>query len=109
MNFEEAGSDQVRRFFFDNALLWMRDYHFDGLRLDAVHEFMDRSALHFMEQLSAEVEVASATLGRRLVLIAESDLNDPRIVTPREACGYGMDAQWSDDFHHALFTILTPD
>ena len=109
MNFEEAGSDQVRQFFFDNALMWMRDFHFDGLRLDAVHEFMDRSALHFMEQLSAEVDVASATLGRRLVLIAESDLNDPRIVTPREAGGYGMDAQWSDDFHHALFTILNPD
>ena len=106
MNFEEAGSDEVRRFFCDNALMWMRDFHFDGLRLDAVHEFMDRSALHFMEQLSAEVDVASATLGRRLVLIAESDLNDPRIVTPREAGGYGMDAQWSDDFHHALFTIL---
>lgn len=106
MNFEEAGSDQVRRFFCDNALMWMRDFHFDGLRLDAVHEFMDRSAIHFMEQLSAEVDVASATLGRRLVLIAESDLNDPRIVTPREAGGYGIDAQWSDDFHHALFTIL---
>jgi maltooligosyltrehalose trehalohydrolase len=109
MNFEEAGSDQVRQFFFDNALMWMRDFHFDGLRLDAVHEFVDRSALHFMEQLSAEIDVASATLGRRLVLIAESDLNDPRIVTPREAGGYGMDAQWSDDFHHALFTILNPD
>lgn len=106
INFEEAGSDEVRRFFCDNALMWMRDFHFDGLRLDAVHEFMDRSALHFMEQLSAEVDVASAMLGRRLVLIAESDLNDPRIVTPREARGYGMDAQWSDDFHHALFTIL---
>ncbi|MBB5056627.1 maltooligosyltrehalose trehalohydrolase [Granulicella aggregans] len=109
INFEEAGSDEVRRFFCDNALMWMRDFHFDGLRLDAVHEFMDRSALHFMEQLSAEVDVASATLGRRLVLIAESDLNDPRIVTPREARGYGMDAQWSDDFHHALFTILHCD
>ncbi len=106
INFEEAGSDEVRRFFCDNALMWMRDFHFDGLRLDAVHEFMDRSAVHFMEQLSAEVDVASATLGRRFVLIAESDLNDPRIVTPREAGGYGMDAQWSDDFHHALFTIL---
>jgi maltooligosyltrehalose trehalohydrolase len=106
INFEEAGSDEVRRFFCDNALMWMRDFHFDGLRLDAVHEFVDRSALHFMEQLSAEVDVESATLGRRLVLIAESDLNDPRIVTPREARGYGMDAQWSDDFHHALFTIL---
>ena len=106
VNFEEAGSDEVRRFFCDNALMWMRDYHVDGLRLDAVHEFVDRSAIHFMEQLSAEVEVLSSTLGRRLVLIAESDLNDPRVVTPREARGYGMDAQWSDDFHHALFTIL---
>jgi maltooligosyltrehalose trehalohydrolase len=106
MNFEGEGSDEVRRFFCDNALMWMRDFHFDGLRLDAVHEFVDRSALHFMEQLSAEVDVASAMLGRRLVLIAESDLNDPKIVTPREARGYGMDAQWSDDFHHALFALL---
>ncbi|WP_213806471.1 malto-oligosyltrehalose trehalohydrolase [Granulicella sp. dw_53] len=106
VNFEGAGSDEVRRFFCDNALMWMRDYHVDGLRLDAVHEFVDRSAIHFMEQLSAEVDVLSSTLGRRLVLIAESDLNDPRVVTPREARGYGMDAQWSDDFHHALFAIL---
>ncbi len=109
VNFEERGSDEVRRFFCDNALMWMRDYHVDGLRLDAVHEFVDRSAIHFMEQLSAEVEVLSSTLGRRLVLIAESDLNDPRVVTPREARGYGMDAQWSDDFHHALFTVLHVD
>ncbi|HUZ93715.1 MAG TPA: malto-oligosyltrehalose trehalohydrolase [Edaphobacter sp.] len=106
VNFEEAGADEVRRFFCDNALMWMRDYHVDGLRLDAVHEFMDRSAIHFMEQLSAEVEILSSTLERKLVLIAESDLNDPKMVTPREAGGYGMDAQWSDDFHHALFTIL---
>ncbi|MDW5267759.1 MULTISPECIES: malto-oligosyltrehalose trehalohydrolase [Acidobacteriaceae] len=106
VNFEEAGADEVRRFFCDNALMWMRDYHVDGLRLDAVHEFVDRSAIHFMEQLSAEVEILSSTLERKLVLIAESDLNDPKMVTPREAGGYGMDAQWSDDFHHALFTIL---
>ena len=106
MNFEAEGSDEVRRYFCDNAKMWMRDYHMDGLRLDAVHEFVDRSAIHFMEQLSSEVDVLSARLGRRLVLIAESDLNDPRIVTPREAKGYGMDAQWSDDFHHALFTLL---
>jgi maltooligosyltrehalose trehalohydrolase len=106
VNFEEAGADEVRRFFCDNALMWMRDYHVDGLRLDAVHEFMDRSAIHFMEQLSAEVEILSSTLERKLVLIAESDLNDPKVVRPREAGGYGMDAQWSDDFHHALFTIL---
>lgn len=106
VNFEAAGSDEVRRFFVDNALMWLRDFHIDGLRLDALHEFMDRSAIHFMEQLSAEVEVLSSTLGRRLVLIAESDLNDPRTVTPREAGGHGMDAQWNDDLHHALFTVL---
>ncbi len=106
INFEEGGSDEVRRYFCDNALMWMRDFHIDGLRLDAVHEYMDRSAIHFMEQLSSEVEVLSSTLGRDLVLIAESDLNDPRVVTPREASGFGMDAQWSDDFHHSLFTVL---
>jgi maltooligosyltrehalose trehalohydrolase len=106
VNFEEAGSDEVRRFFCDNALMWMRDFRIDGLRLDAVHEFVDRSAIHFMEQLTAEVEVLSSTLERRLVVIAESDLNDPRVVLPREAGGYGMDAQWNDDFHHALFTVL---
>jgi maltooligosyltrehalose trehalohydrolase len=106
VNFEDAGSDEARRFFCDNALMWLRDYHVDGLRLDAVHEFMDRSAIHFMEQLSIEVEILSSMLERRLVLIAESDLNDPRIIKPREAGGYGVDAQWSDDFHHALFSIL---
>ncbi|MGD0443709.1 MAG: malto-oligosyltrehalose trehalohydrolase [Edaphobacter sp.] len=106
VNFEDWGSDEVRRFFCDNALMWMRDYHIDGLRLDAVHEYFDRSAIHFMEQLSSEVKELSAKLGRRLVLIAESDLNDPRVVKPIERGGYGMDAQWSDDFHHALFTVL---
>jgi maltooligosyltrehalose trehalohydrolase len=106
VNFEDGRSDEVRRFFCDNALMWMRDYHLDGLRLDAVHEFVDRSAVHFLEQLSEEVEELSNSLGRRLVLIAESDLNDPRIVTPREDGGYGTDAQWSDDFHHALFAVL---
>ena len=106
VNFEDRGSDEVRRFFCDNALMWMRDFHVDGLRLDAVHEFVDRSAIHFLELLAAEVEVEAATLGGRLVLIAESDLNDPRVVRPRAAGGYGIDAQWSDDFHHALFTVL---
>jgi maltooligosyltrehalose trehalohydrolase len=84
----------------------MRDFHIDGLRLDAVHALVDRSAIHFLEQLSAEVEGLSATVARQLVLIAESDLNDPRTVTPRLAGGSGMDAQWSDDFHHALFAVL---
>jgi maltooligosyltrehalose trehalohydrolase len=88
--------------------MWLRDYHIDGLRLDAVHAFVDRSAIHFLEQLAIQVEALEAGLARRLVLIAESDLNDPRVVTPREAGGFGMDAQWSDDFHHALFAVLCP-
>jgi maltooligosyltrehalose trehalohydrolase len=108
VNLEDAGSNEVRRFFLDNALMWMRDYHIDGLRLDAVHAFVDRSAIHFLEQLSREVETMQAQLGRRLVLIAESDLNDPRVVTPRDAGGLGIDAQWSDDFHHALLAVLNP-
>ncbi len=106
VNLDQGGSDEVRRFFCDNALMWLRDYHCDGLRFDAVHEFIDRSAIHFMEQMSAEVERLSATVGREHYLIAESDLNDPRVIRPREAHGYGMDSQWSDDFHHALFTLL---
>jgi maltooligosyltrehalose trehalohydrolase len=109
VNLEEWGSDEVRRFFCDNALMWLRDFRIDGLRLDAVHGLVDRSAVHFLEQLAAEVERLAAMLGRRLVLIAESDLNDPSLVRPREAGGYGMDAQWSDDFHHALFTVLGPE
>ena len=110
VNLEDAESDEVRRFFCDNALMWLRDFHIDGLRIDAVHAFVDRSAIHFLEQLAAEVEALAASRStRRLVLIAESDLNDPRVVTPREAGGLGMDAQWSDDFHHALFTVLIPD
>ncbi len=107
VNFEDAGSEQVRSFFCDNALMWLREYHVDGLRLDAVHEFVDRSAVNFMEQLAEEVAELGEELGRRLVLIAESDLNDPRVVRPREENGYGMDAQWSDDFHHALFAVVS--
>ena len=108
VNLEDAGAREVRRFFLDNALMWLRDFHVDGLRIDAVHAFVDRSAIHFLEQLATEVEALEASLARRLVLIAESDLNDPRIVTPREAGGFGIDAQWSDDFHHALFAALIP-
>ena len=109
VNFNEGGSDEVRRFFLDNARMWLRDYHCDGLRLDATHEYIDRSAVHFMEQLSADVEVLGNRMNKRFVLIAESDLNDPKFVRAREAHGYGMDAQWSDDFHHALFTLLWND
>jgi maltooligosyltrehalose trehalohydrolase len=109
VNLEDAGSHEVRRFFCDNALMWLRDYHFDGLRLDAVHAYMDRSAIHFMEQLSTEVRTLEAETGRQYAVIAESDLSNPRFVNSPEAGGYGMDAQWSDDFHHALVTVLTGD
>ena len=107
VNLDGPGSAEVRRFLCDNALMWLRDYHFDGLRVDAVHAIFDSSAVHFLEQLASEVKELEAHIGRDLAVIAESDLNDPRIVTPREAGGYGVDAQWSDDFHHALHTALT--
>jgi maltooligosyltrehalose trehalohydrolase len=107
INFDGAGSDEVRRFFCDNALMWLRDYHFDGLRIDAVHAILDTSAVHFLEQLACEVAELQVQSGRDLALIAESDLNDPRIVRPREIGGYGIHVQWSDDFHHALHCVLT--
>lgn len=107
VNLDHAGSYEARRFFTDNALMWLRDYHIDGLRLDAIHAFFDRSAYHFLEFLSCEVAALSSLLGRHFVLIAESDLNDPQIVRPREAGGFGINAQWSDDFHHALHTVIT--
>jgi maltooligosyltrehalose trehalohydrolase len=107
VNFEDAGSAEVREFFIENAVMWLRDYHFDGLRVDAVHAFIDRSATHFLEQMEEEVRALSNHTGRHYVVIAESDLNDPRLVTAREAGGYGLDAQWSDDFHHALWSVLT--
>lgn len=107
VNLESAGAFEVRRFFCDNALMWLRDFQVDGLRIDAVHAFVDRSAIHFLEQLAIEAEALASASARPLVLIAESDLNDPRYVTPREAGGLGLDAQWSDDFHHAVFSVLT--
>lgn len=109
VNFEDAGSHEVRRFFIDNAKMWLHDYHFDGLRLDAVHAYMDRSAINFMEQLGTEVRALEKETGRSYAVIAESDLNDPRVVTERARGGYGLDAQWSDDFHHALIAVLTGD
>jgi maltooligosyltrehalose trehalohydrolase len=107
LNYDGADSENVRRFFCDNALMWLRDFHFDGLRLDAVHAIYDFSAEHFLEQLQREVKRLSAELGRYFFLIAESDLNDPRLLWPRERGGFNLDAQWSDDFHHALHTVLT--
>ena len=107
VNLDGPGSDEVRRFFIDNALMWLRDYHMDGLRVDAVHAIVDTSAIHFLEQLAAEVKQLEAHLGRSLILIAESDLNDPRVVRSPELGGYGFDAQWNEDFHHALHAVLT--
>jgi maltooligosyltrehalose trehalohydrolase len=107
VNMDGEDSDDVRRFFIDNALMWLRDYHFDGLRLDAVHAIVDTSAIHFLEQLAAGVADLEKHLGRYLFLIAESDRNDPRLLWSRERGGYGLSAQWSDDFHHALHALLT--
>ena len=107
INFDGPESGGVRRFFCDNALMWLRDFHFDALRLDAVHGIVDTSATHILEQLKVEVEALSAQLGRHLALIPESDLNDPRLLWSRERGGFQLDAQWSDDFHHALHTALT--
>jgi len=107
VNFDGPDSDEVRRFFCDNALMWLRDYHFDGLRLDAVHAIIDTTARPFLEQLGDEVKQLSARLARPLVLIAESDLNDPRLIWPPQRGGFGLDAQWSDDLHHALHAVLT--
>jgi maltooligosyltrehalose trehalohydrolase len=107
INLDGEGSDQVRRFFIDNALMWLRDYGIDGLRLDAVHAIVDTSAVHLLEELAEDVEALSASVGRPLWLIAESDLNDPRLLWSRERGGYGLHAQWSDDFHHAIHAALT--
>ncbi|MFM8320177.1 MAG: malto-oligosyltrehalose trehalohydrolase, partial [Chloroflexota bacterium] len=107
LNFDGRDSHEVRQFFLDNALHWLRDYHIDGLRLDAIHAMIDLTAFHILEELSVETGALRAQLGRDLALIAESDLNDPRIVRSRDMGGYGLDAQWNDDFRHALWTVLT--
>jgi maltooligosyltrehalose trehalohydrolase len=107
VNFDGPGSDEVRRFVIDNALMWLRDYHCDGLRLDAVHAIADQSATHILEALAIEVDALAAHLNRPLFLIAESDLNDPRLVRSPDAGGYGIDASWADEWHHALHATLT--
>ena len=98
---------EVRRYILDNAQLWLRDYHVDGLRLDAVHALVDPSEKHLLEELAEETDALSTSVGRPLTLIAESDLNDPKLITPRADGGFGLTAQWSDDFHHALHVALT--
>ena len=107
LNYDGPHSDAVRRFVIDNALMWLKDYQFDGLRLDAVHAIFSFEAVHLLEELSHAVRALSKELARPLLLIAESDLNDPRLVHPAARGGYGLDAHWVDDFHHALHRYFT--
>jgi maltooligosyltrehalose trehalohydrolase len=107
LNFDGPCSDEVRRYFRENALYWLREFHVDALRLDAIHGIMDFSASPFLSELAGAVRDLRKEENRMAYLIPESDLNDARIVTPRDKGGYGLDAQWSDDFHHALHTLLT--
>ncbi|GIW39662.1 MAG: malto-oligosyltrehalose trehalohydrolase [Candidatus Binatia bacterium] len=107
LNFDGPDSDEVRRYFLDNALYWMHEFHVDGLRLDAVHAIFDFGAIPFLEELASRVREEAERLGRRFLLIAESDRNDPRLVRPPRRGGYGLDAVWNDDFHHALHAALT--
>jgi len=107
VNFDDELSEGVRDFFVQNALYWFRDYHIDSLRLDAVHAIFDESRKHILQEIAEAADEFSARRGRKFYLIAESDLNDPRIVRPRESEGYGVDAQWCDDFHHALRALMT--
>ena len=107
LNFDGEGSEGVRRYFIENALYWLTEYHVDALRLDAVHAIVDTSEKHLLEQLAEEFHARARALGRRAHLIAESDLNDVRVLKPSDEGGYGIDAQWSDDFHHSLHAILT--
>jgi len=107
INFDGPDSDEVKRFFIENALSWITEFRLDGLRLDAVHGIFDFSARHFLQELASAVHEQAERLNRRIYVIAESDLNDVRLVRSPELGGYGIDAQWNDDFHHALHTLLT--
>jgi maltooligosyltrehalose trehalohydrolase len=107
INFDGPQSDPVRQFFIENAQYWFEQYHIDVLRLDAIHGIFDFGALHILAELENQVELGSKRLGRNHCLIAESDLNDARILWPCEKGGYGIPAQWNDDFHHSLHTLLT--
>lgn len=109
LNFDDAYSDGVRNFFIENALYWFRDYHIDALRLDAIHAIYDFSAKHFLAELAEKTIAFSQEQGRSFYLIAESDLNDVRVINPPEKGGYNIDAQWCDDFHHSLHSLITKE
>ncbi|MFA5353560.1 MAG: malto-oligosyltrehalose trehalohydrolase [Thermodesulfovibrionales bacterium] len=107
VNFDDSHSDGVRNFFIENSLHWSGNYHIDGLRIDAIHGITDMSSHPFLRELAERADNLSEKEGRPFLLIAESDLNDPRAIRPRELGGFGMAAQWCDDFHHSLHTLLT--
>jgi len=107
LNFDGPWSDEVRRFFVENALFWITEFHIDALRLDAVHAIFDFSAKPFLQELAEAVRLRSEQNNRRAYLIAESALNDPRLIRSPELGGFGLDAQWNDDFHHSLHALLT--
>lgn len=107
LNFDGADSDDVRRYFVENALFWVTEYHVDALRLDAVHAILDHAPRTFLEDLAEAVHEQAERLNRRVYLMPESSANDARLIRSRELGGYGLDAQWNDDFHHALHTLLT--
>jgi maltooligosyltrehalose trehalohydrolase len=107
INFDGPGSDEVRRYFLENACHWVSTYHIDALRLDALHAIVDLTPKPFLAKLAETVHVEAERLHRRVYLMAESDLNDVRLIKPRELGGFNLDAHWNDDFHHALHTLLT--
>ncbi|MGY4651547.1 malto-oligosyltrehalose trehalohydrolase [Mycobacterium sp. URHB0021] len=107
INISDADADDVRRYILDCALRWMREFHADGLRLDAVHALVDTTAINILEEMSTETDALATQLGRPLSLIAESDRNDPRLITPRDRGGLGMTAQWDDDIHHAIHAAVS--
>ncbi|PJF37682.1 MAG: malto-oligosyltrehalose trehalohydrolase, partial [Phototrophicales bacterium] len=104
INFDDTHSPGVRNYFVQNALHWFENYHFDALRLDAIHAIYDLGGKHILQEIAEEVDKLGARLGRKFDLIAESDLNDVRVIRSRDLGGYGIDAQWSDDFHHCMHT-----
>jgi maltooligosyltrehalose trehalohydrolase len=107
VNFDDAYSDEVRGYFTANSLHWIRQYHFDCLRVDAIHGIFDMGARHVLRELGEAVHLESGALGRSVYVIPESDLNDVRVINPVELGGHGLDAQWNDDFHHCVHTLLT--
>lgn len=107
VNFDGDNSREVRRYFLDNALYWVTEYHIDALRLDAIHGIFDANRPHFLQELGEAVHAQAKALDRTILVIAESDLNDTQVISDLGDGGWGLDAQWSDDFHHALHVLLT--